>query len=118
MGVPPEEQRPGSALRGTVFDDRLRGGQDVRLVERTVQAGSPMPGGAERHLLGDVLGVGRHAVVGGHQVRQVDQVFRLRRLPGARMGGHASNCALRIRRDGGSGTRLVAMTSECGVTSR
>ena len=58
VGVAADEQRPGGALRGPVLDDGLRGRQDVRLVERGVQARPAVPRRAERHLLVDVVGVG------------------------------------------------------------
>ena len=92
MGVPADEQRPGGSLGGAILGDRLRGGQDVRLVEGSVEAGAAVPGGAERHLLGDVVGIGGHRVVRGDQVGHVDEVFGLRRLTGAGIGRHGSNC--------------------------
>ena len=97
VGVAADEQRSGGALSGAVLGDRLRGGQDVRLVERAVEARSAVPGGAERDLLGDVVGVGLHRVVRGDEVGQVDQVFGLRRLPGAGISRHDADCAPRGR---------------------
>ena len=55
VGVAADEQRAGGALRGAVLDDRLRGRQDVGLVERAVQARPAVPRRAERHLLIDVV---------------------------------------------------------------
>ena len=52
--VPAEEQRAVEALGRAVLADRLRGGQDVRLVERCVQARPAVPGRAERDLLARV----------------------------------------------------------------
>ena len=97
MGVAAQEQRPGGALRGTVLGDGLSGGQDMGLVERRIQTGPTVPGGSERHLLVDVLGVGLHGVVRRHQVGQVDQIFGLRRLSGAGVGRHARNSAAETR---------------------
>ncbi len=88
MGVAADEQRPGGALCRPVLDDGLRGGQDVRLVERRVQARPAVPGRAERHLLGDVVGVGLFGVVRRHHMRDIDKVFGLRPLPGAWVGSH------------------------------
>ena len=88
MGVTADEERARGPLRGTVFDDGLGGRQDVRLVERTVQARTPVARRAERHLLGDVVGVGLHSVIGGDEMGKIDQVFGLRRLSGTRIGSH------------------------------
>ena len=55
VGVPADEQRAGGAVRGAVLDDRLRDGQDVRLVERTVQSRAAVTRCPECHLLGDVI---------------------------------------------------------------
>ena len=41
---------------------------------------------AERHLLGDVVGIGLGRVVRGYQVGQIDKVFGLGRLTGTRVG--------------------------------
>ena len=93
MSVAADEQRPGGALRSSVFHNRLCGGQDVRLVERPVQTGAAMPRRAERHLLVDVVGVGVHRVVRGDQMGQIDEVFGERRLAGAGVSRHGANSA-------------------------
>ena len=90
MGVAADEQRAGGPLRGAVLDDRLRGGQDVGLVERRVEAGTPMPGRPEGDLLIDVVGVGHHRVIGGDHLGHVDEVVWLRHLSGAGIGRHVS----------------------------
>ena len=93
VGVAADEQRAGRALRLPVLRDGLRGGQDVRLVERGVQARPTMPGGPEGHLLVDVVRVGFDGVVGGDHLGHVDEIFGLRRLAGAGIGGHALDSA-------------------------
>ena len=106
MGVAADEQRTGGALRGPVLDDRLRGGQDVRLVERRIQAGPPMPRRPERHLLVDVLRVGHDAVVGGDHLGHVDEVFGLRRLSGAGIGRHGTRFCPSAVRGGWASPRI------------
>ena len=93
VGVAADEQRAGGPLRGAVLDDRLRGGQDVGLVERRVEAGTPMPGRSEGDLLIDVVGVGHHRVIGGDHVGHVDEVVWLRQLSGAGIGRHGIDSA-------------------------
>ena len=93
MGVAPDEQRAGGALRRAVLRDRLRGGQDVGLVERRVEAGPAMSRRPERDLLVDVVGVGLHRVVRGDEVGQIDEVFGERRLTGAGISRHGANSA-------------------------
>ena len=80
VGVAADEQRARGALRRPVLDDGLRGGQDVRLVERRIQARPAVPGRTERHLLIDVVRVGFDGVVGRHHLGHIDEVFGLRRL--------------------------------------
>ncbi len=74
VGVAADEQRPVVPLLLAVVADRLGGRQDVRLVERRLEAAAAVPAGAERDLLVDVLGVRDTGVVGRHQMRDVDQV--------------------------------------------
>ena len=74
VGVAADEQRAVVPLLLAVVADRLRGRQDVRLVERRLQAAAAVPAGAEGDLLVDVLGVGNARVVRRHEVRDVDQV--------------------------------------------
>ena len=93
VGITSDEQRTGCSLRRPVLDDGLRGGQDVRLVERRVEARPAMPGRAEHHLLVDVLRVGLDGVVRGDHLGHIDEVFGLRRLTGAGVGGHGPDCA-------------------------
>ena len=110
MGVAADEQRAGGALRRPVLDDRLGGRQDVRLVERGVQARAAVPRRAERHLLVDVVRVGLDGVVGGDHLGHIDEVFGLRRLTGAGIGGHGHRfCSSVIRavRRSGSWTALL-----------
>ncbi len=84
---------PAGALRFPVLRDGLRGGQDVRLVERGVQAGPAVPGRAERHLLVDVVRVGLDGVVRRDHLGHIDEIFGLRRLTGAGVGGHDPDSA-------------------------
>ena len=93
MGVASYEQRARCPLIRPVFDDGLRGRQDVGLVERRVQAGPAVPGGAERHLLVNVLRIGLDGVVRGDHLGHVDEIFGLRRLTGAGVGGHDPDSA-------------------------
>ena len=90
VGVAAEEQRAVVALLAAVVADRLRGGEDVGLVERRAQAAAAVPAGAERDLLVDVVGVGHPGVVGRDQVGDVDEVGGLRRgvLRASRSWGH------------------------------
>ena len=93
MGVAADEQRPRGALRRPVLDDGLGGGQDVRLVERRVQTRPPMPGGAEHHLLVDVVRVGFDAVVRRDHLGHIDEILGLSRLTGSGVGRHALESA-------------------------
>ena len=93
MRVAPDEQRPAGALRRAVLGDGLGGGQDVRFVERAVEARAAVPRGAEHHLLGHVVGIRLHRVVRGHHMRDVDEVFGLRRLTGTGVGRHDPDSA-------------------------
>ena len=82
MGVAADEQRAVEALLAPVLADRLRRGQDVRLVERRLQARPAVPRGAEGHLLVDVLRVGLPRVVRRHEGGDVDEVRGLGELSG------------------------------------
>lgn len=86
--VPADEQRAGNAVGGAVLDDGLGDRQDVRLVERPIERRPAVARRAECHLLGDVAGIGLNRVIGRHQVGQIDKVFGLGRLTGARVGHH------------------------------
>ena len=97
VGVTADEQRAGGALRGPVLGDGLRGGQDVRFVEGAVQAGTAVPGRAERDLLSDVVRIRLDGVIRRHQMGQVDEIVGLRRLPGAGIGSHGAILPRRAR---------------------
>ena len=84
--VTANEQRPGGAVRAAILDDRLGDREDVGLVERCVERRTAMARRAERHLLGDVVGIGFQRVVGRYQMGQIDEVFGQGRLAGARVG--------------------------------
>src|SRR5690606_20681191 len=88
VGVAPDEQRTVGALVAPVLDDRGGDRDDVRLVERMVQAGPAVPGGAEDDLLRRVVRVRGEVVVGADHLVDVDQVTGL---------------------GGGSGTRIHAV---------
>ena len=85
VGVSTDEQWAGGALRGPVLDDRLGGSDDVRLVEGAVETRPSVPGGPEDDLLRHVSRVGVYRVIRGHHMGDVDEVFRLGRLSGARV---------------------------------
>ncbi|SLB92026.1 Uncharacterised protein [Mycobacteroides abscessus subsp. massiliense] len=95
MGVAADEQRPTNTLCIPVFDDRGGGGHDMRLVEGSVETRSTMSRRPERDLLGHVRRVGLDRVIRGHHMGDVDEVFRLGRLSGARVA-HTPDSA-RIR---------------------
>ena len=92
VGVAADEQRAVVALLLAVVADRLRGRQDVRLVERRLEAAAAVPARPERDLLVDVVGVGHARVVRRHEVRDVDQVGGSGEgsCAGAAVGGHAA----------------------------
>lgn len=76
MRIATQEQRTVDTLRRPVFDDGLRRGEDVGLVERRVEARSAMPGSPEQHLLQGIFGIGHTAVVRSDQMRNVHQILR------------------------------------------
>ena len=76
VGVAPDEQGAVDPLGGAVLDDRRGDGDDVRLVELSVQGGTAVAGGAEHHPLVHVRGVGLDIVVGRDDIVDVDEVFR------------------------------------------
>ena len=76
MGVAAQEQRSVVPLFLAVVADGLGGGHDVCLVERVVEAAAAVTGGAEHHPLGGVGRVRLTGVVGGDQVRHVDEIAR------------------------------------------
>ena len=104
MRVGPQVQRPVDALGRPVLADRLGGGDDVVLVERRRQRGPAVPGGAERHPLGGLAGVGMHGVVGGDQLGHVHEILSGSGLPGAR-ACHAAILACRSGRPVAPGAR-------------
>ena len=81
----PMKSGPVMPWDGAVLHDRLRRRGDVGVVERGVQAGAAMSGGAEDDLLVGVGRVGREVVVGADHGVDVDQVFGEGRLAGAGM---------------------------------
>ena len=72
-----QEQRAGDALAGAVLHDRLGDGHDVRLIEGRLQAGSAVPGGAERHALAGVAQIRRNVVVRIQKRSEVNKVLGL-----------------------------------------
>ncbi len=87
VGVPADQQRTGGALRGAILTDRLGDREDVRLVERPVEAGATVPGGAERDALVRVGEVRAPVGVRLHHGVEVDEVVGAGGLTGA--GVHA-----------------------------
>src|SRR5690606_41511361 len=79
VGVPAGGRRAADALRGPVLGDRLRGRGDVVLVERDVQRGAAVPGGAEGDRLVGIRGIRVEVVVGVEERVDVDEVLLLRR---------------------------------------
>ena len=82
----PRYSGPSMPVPGPVLADRLGGGEDVVLVERRGERRPAVPGRAERHPLRRLTGIGMHRVVGGDQLRDVDEVSRGSGLPGTRIG--------------------------------
>src|ERR1700757_4066818 len=74
-GAGADEKGPGGARGGGVFDDRLGDREDVGLVERSVERRAAVTRRAERHLLGDVVGIRLDRVIRGNQMGQIDKVF-------------------------------------------
>ena len=70
-------QRAGDALAGTVFHDGLGDGHDVRLIERSLQAGPPVTGRAERNALARIAQIGRNIVVRIQERSEVNKVLGL-----------------------------------------
>ena len=73
VGVDADEQRPGQPGGLAIVADRLRGREDVVLVERGLQRRAAMAGGAERDALRWIVGVGLAGKIGGHEPRDVRQ---------------------------------------------
>ena len=74
MGVLPYVER-SHPLGRPVFNDGLRRGGDVRIVERGVETRPSMPGGPECHLLVGVARVGNEVVIGADNCVHVNEVF-------------------------------------------
>jgi len=85
--VAADEEGPGDALLGAILDDRLRDGEDVRLVERRRQARAAVPRGAEGDALRRFVDVRNIAVVGADEVINVDEVFGKCNCAGSFMHG-------------------------------
>ena len=85
VGVETDEQGPGDPGATPIFDDRLRRREDVRLVERVVQARPAMPRRPEQHLLKRIRGVGHVVVVGALDRGHIDEVFGQCRSAGSWM---------------------------------
>ena len=77
VGVLGQEQGPGDALAGAVFHDRLGDGDDVLFVEGRLQAGSAVPGGAERHALAGITQIRRDVVIRVQERSEVNKVLGL-----------------------------------------
>ena len=76
VGVLADKQWPGDALVRAVIHDGLGSGQDVILVEGTVEAAATMPAGAEAHSLLRLGEVGLGRGVGLQQGGDVREVLR------------------------------------------
>ncbi|MNW56398.1 hypothetical protein D3C74_341100 [compost metagenome] len=86
--VTADEERAVGALGAPVLDDRRGDRDDVRLVERVVQARPAVARRPEHHLLRRVVDVGREVVVGADHGVHVDEVLGLGEGSGA--GVHAT----------------------------
>ena len=73
--VTADEQRSVDTLRRAVLDDRRGDGDDVRLVELTVQRSAAVARRSERDALSHVGRVRDDVVVGGDDIVDVDEVF-------------------------------------------
>ena len=80
-----EKERSGNALQGAVFTDRLRDGEDVRLVETAGQRAAAVAAGAEGDALRRVIAV-RRVGVGREQCGNVGEKVGGSRLAGERVG--------------------------------
>jgi hypothetical protein len=74
VGVEPEEQRFVDVLGMSVPADGLGDGEDMRLIERTVQRRPAVPRSAEHHPLRRDPWVRNLCVVGRHQPADVHEV--------------------------------------------
>lgn len=77
VGVLGQEQRAGDALRSPVFHDCLRDGNDVLFVERGLEAGAPVPGGAKDDALAGITQVRRNVVIRVKKGSDVNKVLGL-----------------------------------------
>ncbi len=73
MGVDADEQRPGQAGVAAIVADRLRGREDMVLVERGFERRAAMARGAERHALRRIVRIRLAGEIGRHQPRDVGQ---------------------------------------------
>src|SRR5512147_453128 len=73
MGVFTHEQRPGYFLHRTIITDRLRDGENVRLVERAVEGAAPMTAGAEAHSLVRITDIWNSLVISSFELTDIDQ---------------------------------------------
>jgi hypothetical protein len=87
--VDAEEEGTVGALLFPVAADRLRDGEDVRLVERRVEGRAAMTRRAKGDPLGRHARVGSLGEIGGHELRQVDEGRGVGGLSGAGVDGHA-----------------------------
>ena len=102
-----QEQRPGDAGPRAVLADRLRDGQDVRLVEGAVLGGAAVAAGAEGDPLARVAGIGAALVVGGDQTIDIDQDIGRRGLSGERRERHGESVCLPRQQGKITGARIV-----------
>ncbi len=106
VGVDSEEERSVYAVLFPINANRLRDGQDMPLVERVIQCGTSMTGGAEGHPLRRNARVGTVGIVRRHQTRRVDEIRGLGRL--ASHGTNRHEFSL-VGRTGGPPCRIVCV---------
>ena len=89
MGVDADEERTGQPLLSPVVADRLRGREDMALVEGVLERGAAMARGAERHPLRGIRHIRLVGEIGRHEPRNVGE--RVRRSQLARRGMNISH---------------------------
>ena len=87
VAVASDVERAVDALGAAVFDHGERDRGHVGFGERAVQAGTPVAGGAEHHLLHGVVRIGNQVVVRADHGIDVDEVLRQGDLAGAGVHG-------------------------------
>ena len=93
VGVPADEQRPVVPCAARYSAMACVVARMCASLNARVQAGAAVPRRAEHHLLLEVVRIGLDRVVRRHHMGHIDEVFGLRRLPGAWVGRHGLDSA-------------------------